>query len=145
MLDTAHPRPFDPNPATAECQRTCYRTAHPSPIRAAAMESDYPGAAASLREGPDETHTVRRLDLPDSLARVLSSTNLIKNLFSRVREVSRRVKRWQGGTIILRWTAAGVLEAERRFRKALPKLVGRLRAHDAASDRQGGVDNREPK
>ena len=109
------------------------------------MESDYPGAAASLREGPDETHTVRRLDLPDSLARVLSSTNLIKNLFSRVREVSRRVKRSQGGTMILRWTAAGVLEAERRFRKALPKLVGRLRAHDAASDRQGGVDNREPK
>jgi hypothetical protein len=114
------------------------------------MESDYPGAAASLREGPDETHTVRRLDLPDSLARVLSSTNLIENLFSRVREVSRRVKRWQGGTMILRWTAAGVLEAERRFRKiagyrALPKLVGRLRAHDAASDRQGGVDNREPK
>ena len=107
------------------------------------MESDYPGAAASLREGPDETHTVRRLDLPDSLARVLSSTNLIKNLFSRVREVSRRVKRWQGGTIILRWTAAGVLEAERRFRKALPKLVGRLRAHDAAIDRHGGVDNRE--
>ena len=85
MLDTAHPRPFDPNPATAECQRTCYRTAHPSPIRAAAMESDYPGAAASLREGLDETLTVMRLDLPESLVRVLSSTNLIENLFSRVR------------------------------------------------------------
>ena len=78
-----------------------------------------------------------RLDLPESLARVLSSTNLIENLFSRVREVARRVKRWQGGTMILRWTAAGVLEAERHFRKiagyrALPKLVARLRAHDAA-------------
>jgi putative transposase len=39
--------------------------------------------------------------------------------------------------MILRWTAAGVLEAERHFRKvagyrALPKLVAALRAHDAA-------------
>jgi hypothetical protein len=66
-----------------------------------------------------------------------SSTNLIENLFSRVREVARRVKRWQGGTMILRWTAAGILEAERSFRKvagyrALPKLVVALHDHDAA-------------
>jgi hypothetical protein len=37
------------------------------------------------------------LDLPDSLERVLSSTNLIENLFSRVRNTARRVKHWQGG------------------------------------------------
>jgi hypothetical protein len=72
--------------------------------------------------------------------------NLIENLFSRVREIARRVKRWQGGTMILRWTAAGVLEAERNFRKvagyrALPKLVAALRAHDAAIDRERRVDN----
>src|SRR5689334_11619621 len=76
------------------------------------LESDYPGAAAGLRDGLDETLTVMRLNLPASLARVLSSTNLSENLFSRVREVSRRVKHWQGGTMILRWPAAGVLEAE---------------------------------
>ena len=58
-----------------------------------------------------------RLDLPESLERVLSSTNLIENLFSRVRDTARRVKRWMGGMMILRWTAAGVLEAERHFRK----------------------------
>jgi hypothetical protein len=57
---------------------------------------------------------------------VLSSTNLIENLFSRVRQVSRRVKRWQGGAMILRSTAAGVFEAKRHFRKvagyrAIPK------------------------
>lgn len=57
------------------------------------------------------------LHLSDALERVLSSTNLIENLFSRVREIARRVKRWQGGSMILRWTAAGVLEAERHFRK----------------------------
>ena len=108
------------------------------------LEADYPSAAGSLREGLEETLTVMRLDLPESLERVLSSTNLIENLFSRVREIARRVKRWQGGTMILRWTAAGVLEAERSFRKvagyrALPKLVAALRAHDAAIDRR--VDN----
>ena len=74
-----------------------------------------------------------RLGLPGKLERVLSPTNLIENLFSRVREVARRVKRWQGGVMILRWTAAGVLEAERHFRKvagyqALPRLVAALRA-----------------
>ena len=104
------------------------------------LGSAHPGAASSLREGLEETLTVMRLDLPESLERVLSSTNLIENLFSRVRDTARRVKRWQGGTMILRWTAAGVLEAERHFRKiagfrALPKLVAALRAHDAAIDR----------
>jgi putative transposase len=58
-----------------------------------------------------------RLDLPESLERVRSSTNLIENLFSRVREMARRVRHWQGGTMILRWSAAGMLEAERSFRK----------------------------
>ena len=95
--------------------------------------------AASLREGLEETLTIMRLDLPESLARVLSSTNLIENLFSRVRDMARRVRRWQGGTMILRWTAAGVLEAERHFRKiagyrGLAKLEAALRAHDTALD-----------
>ena len=110
------------------------------------LEPEYPGAAGSLREGLEETLTVMRLNLPESLERVLSSTNLIENLFSRVREIARRVKRWQGGTMILRWTAAGVLEAERSFRKiagyrGLPKLVAALRAHDLAIHRERRVDN----
>jgi hypothetical protein len=42
--------------------------------------------------------------------------------------IDAEVKRWQGGTVILRWTAAGVLEAEHHFRKvaayrALPRLA----------------------
>jgi hypothetical protein len=41
---------------------------------------------------------------------------------------------------VLRWTAAGVLEAERGFRKlvcyhAMPMLVATLRAHDAPRNR----------
>ena len=113
---------------------------------ARSLERNYPSAAASLREGLDETLTVMRLALPESLERVLSSTNLIENLFSRVREMARRVRHWQSGTMILRWCAAGVLEAERSFRKvvgyrALAKLDAALRAYDAALAR--GVDNRK--
>ncbi len=81
------------------------------------LEDLHPGAAASLREGLDETLTVMRLRLPENLERVLSSTNLIENLFSRGREIGRRVKRWQSGTMVLRWSAAGVLDTERGFRK----------------------------
>jgi putative transposase len=110
------------------------------------LEHQHPGAAASLREGLEETLTVMRLGLPANLQRVLSSTNLIENLFGRVREIGRRVKRWQNGTMVLRWTAAGVLEAERGFRKvagyrAMPILVAALRAHDAPFNRR--VDDTE--
>ncbi len=103
------------------------------------LEHQPPGAAASLREGLEETLTVMRLGLPENLERVLSSSNLIENLFSRVREIARRVKRWQGGTMVLRWTAARVLEAQRHFRKlagyrALPKLIAALRTHHSALD-----------
>ena len=89
-----------------------------------------------------------RLGLPDSLERVLSSTNLIENLFSRVREIGRRVRRWQSGTMVLRWSAAGVLEAEHGFRKiagyrAMPTLIAGLRAHDTKTDRVSLVDDGE--
>jgi hypothetical protein len=80
---------------------------------------------------------------------MLSSTNLIENLFSRMREIGHRVKHWQSGTMVLRWTAAGVLEAERGFRKvvsyrAMPTLVAALRARDTQFDRShSGIDATE--
>ena len=112
------------------------------------LEHQHPGAAASLREGLDQTLTVMGLELPNHLERVLSSTNLIENLFSRVREIGRRVRHWQSGTMVLRWSAAGVLEAERSFRKvagyrAIPTLVAALRVHDAKLDRAGTIDDQE--
>jgi hypothetical protein len=36
-----------------------------------------------------------------------------------VRRSSRNVKRWSSGEMCLRWTAAGMLEAERQFRKVV--------------------------
>jgi hypothetical protein len=36
-----------------------------------------------------------------------------------VRRSSRNVKHWQSGDMALRWTAAGMLEAERQFRRVI--------------------------
>ncbi|MGH2903348.1 MAG: IS256 family transposase, partial [Solirubrobacteraceae bacterium] len=35
------------------------------------------------------------------------------------RQTSRNVKRWQNGDMCLRWTAAGMLEAEQQFRRII--------------------------
>jgi len=75
------------------------------------------GAAASLREGLEETLTVTKLGLPKTLSRSLATTNPIENLMSSVRRVTRNVKRWRGGDMIRRWTALGVFSAQQRFRR----------------------------
>lgn len=79
------------------------------------LESNHPGAAGSLREGLDETLTVMGLGLPRALERSFSTTNPVENLNGSLRAVAHRVKRWRDGTMILRWAAAGVLEASRSF------------------------------
>ena len=77
----------------------------------------HPDAAGSLREGMEETLTLTRLDVTGTLRRTLSSTNCIERMFDTVRTTQRNVKRWRDGDMRLRWTAAGMLEAETRFRK----------------------------
>jgi putative transposase len=99
------------------------------------LESDHPSAAESVREGLEETLTILSLGLSDSLRRSLSTTNAAESLISRTRHVKRNVKRWRGGHMMLRWVAAGVLEAVKGFRrlkgyKEMPKLVTALRARD---------------
>ena len=74
-------------------------------------------AAASLREGMEETLTVLKLELPTSLRRSLSTTNAIESMLSSVRRVSRNVKRWKGGGMVRRWVAMGVIAAQKRFRR----------------------------
>ena len=65
-----------------------------------------------------------------------ATTNAIESLLSRTRHVKRHVQRWRGGTMVLRWVAAGVLEAAKGFRRVkgcqdMPALVAALRARDA--------------
>jgi transposase-like protein len=89
-------------------------------------------AAASLREGLDETLTVLRLGLPKTLCRTFSTTNAIENLNGTLRRVTRNVKRWRNEAMIRRWVALAVAEAQRGFRrvkghKDMPSLVAALR------------------
>jgi transposase-like protein len=76
-----------------------------------------PDAAASLREGLEETLTVLRLGLEGPLRRTLSSTNPIESALSVVRRVTSRVTRWRDGDMRLRWCVAGLLRAESKFRR----------------------------
>jgi transposase-like protein len=88
-------------------------------VLAGELEHSHPGAASSLREGMQETLTVTRLGVKGALKRTLQSTNPCESMIECVRRSSRNVKRWSSGEMCLRWTAAGMLEAERQFRRVI--------------------------
>lgn len=81
------------------------------------LEHGHPGAAASLREGMEETLTVIRLGVTGKLKQTIESTNPAESMIECVRRSSRNVKNWQSGDMAMRWTAAGMLEAEKQFRR----------------------------
>jgi transposase-like protein len=98
------------------------------------LAKSHPGAAASLREGLSETLTVTRLGVPPTLARTLRSTNAIESMIEICRDHSVNVKRWRDGEMVLRWCAAGMVEARKQFRRVngflhLPALRRALDAH----------------
>jgi putative transposase len=125
---------------------------HPDPeqgLRAAVhlaglLEKGYPGAAASLREGLEEMFTVARLGIDGRLACTLTTSNPVESMISIARTTNRNVTRWRDGHMVLRWTAAGMLNAERSFRrikgyKQMPDLVAALHRHA----HPGQADNTE--
>ncbi len=81
------------------------------------LERINPSAARSLEEGMEETLTVHRLGVGGLLRRTLASTNPIESCLSTVEKVARNVKRWREGEQALRWTATGLLEAQKKFRR----------------------------
>ncbi len=92
------------------------------------LESLSPGAAASLREGLEETLTLHRLQVPEPLRRFLRSTNPIESMFARARALCRNVKRWRNANMALRWGATMLRHAESKFRRvfgyrSMPQLV----------------------
>lgn len=95
----------------------------------------WPDAAGSMREGLAEMFTVRRLGVDGTLLRTLMSTNPIESMISIARTTSGNVKRWRDeGDMRRRWCAAGMLEAEKQFRRVkgyrqIPALVIQLRRH----------------
>ena len=97
------------------------------------LDRSHPGAAASLREGLAETLTILRLGVPPTLARTLRSTNSVESMIAICRDHAANVKRWRDGQMVLRWTAAGMGEATKQFRRVngylhLPALRAALDA-----------------
>jgi putative transposase len=95
------------------------------------LDGPHPDAAASLREGLEEMFTVARLGVTGRLRRSLTNTNCIESMISISRTTTGRVKHWRDGSMKKRWIAAGMLEAERSFRRLkghadMPELVTAL-------------------
>ena len=108
-------------------------------LLASELDRSWPDAAGSLREGLDDTLTLMRLGIDGQLAKTLSSTNPCESMIEIVRYTQRNVKRWQDGDMRKRWTAAGMLEAERQFRRIigycdLAKLVIAIERHAILAD-----------
>jgi transposase-like protein len=123
----------DRPPIKARMRRAWRETDYPRALEqltrlADELEHTHPGAAGSLREGMEETLTVIRLGIKGKLRRTLESTNACESMIDTVRTTQRNVKHWSSGEMGLRWTAAGMLEAEKQFRKVigytdLPRLA----------------------
>ena len=81
------------------------------------------------------------MELPSKLERQLSTTNAIENLMGSVRDLTRRVKRWRDGRMIVRWTVTAVADAARRLRRitgardGMHNLVRALERHAADHQR----------
>src|SRR3954466_5761614 len=88
-------------------------------LLAGELDRSWPDAGASLREGMSETLTLMRLRVTRQPAKTLASTNPCESMIEIVRYTQRNVKRWQGGDMRKRWTAAGMLVAEQQFRRII--------------------------
>ncbi|MCP4380334.1 MAG: IS256 family transposase [bacterium] len=126
------------HPSVNKAMRDAYRSSSRATAKRRLLQlvshlaDDHPDAAESLREGLEETLTLKDMKLPTWLERTLSTTNPIENLNGAIRRVTRNVKRWRDGTMVGRWVATAILEASRGFRKlrgykGIPKLVVALR------------------
>jgi transposase-like protein len=101
------------------------------------LESRWPDAASSVREGLWDMFTLRRLKVSDRLARSLGCTNAIESMISIARTTTRNVKRWRDAEMVKRWAAAGMVNAERSFRRVkgcndMATLVAGLARHAAS-------------
>jgi transposase-like protein len=100
---------------------------------AAQLRADHPGASGSIEEGLDETLTLIGLGIVGSLHQTLRSTNPIENLQGTIRRVTRNVKRWRDGSMVLRWVVTALIDAEKKFRRVkghrdMPQLIAALDA-----------------
>lgn len=120
-------------------------------LLAGELQRSWPDAAASLREGMDDTLTLMELGAGGQLSKTLASSNPCESMIEIVRHTQRNVKRWRDGDMRKRWTAAGMLIAEQQFRRIigyrdLAKLVIAIERHtpDASPKDPERQEAREP-
>src|SRR5262245_16462356 len=98
-------------------------------------------ASRSLEEALEETLTVHRLGVPETLRRTLRSTNPIESCFATTRDLCHNVKYWRSEEMAQRWAATMLQESECRCNRIrghreLPIVVVALRGietHEAAA------------
>jgi transposase-like protein len=98
------------------------------------LAKPHPGAAASLREGLQETLTLIALGIDGALYRTFRTTNPIENLNGSIAHYTRNVKRWRDGEMVLRWIGTALHEASAGFRavrgfRDMNLLIAALEAH----------------
>lgn len=125
------------------------------------LEEINPSAAASLREGQEETLTLHRLGLHPELKRHFAHTSCLESVMAQVEQHTGRVDYWRGGTHRQRWVAASVLEIESQLRRIqgyrylkllrakLRELTEQRRKKDAleapvSHDSMAGIHNSTP-
>lgn len=84
---------------------------------ATSLQNKHPGAAASMKEGLEETLTLQELGITGALYRTLRTTNPLENLNGSIAHYTRNVKRWKDGAMTLRWVASALSDASGRFRR----------------------------
>ena len=85
---------------------------------------------SSANREPDQPIRERRRHPPP----FIPVTNCIESMIEICRDHAANVKRWRDGQMVLRWTAAGMINAERSFRrikgyKQMPQLAAALYRH----------------
>jgi transposase-like protein len=99
---------------------------------ASSLQAQHPGAAASVREGLEETLTLQGLGITGALYRTLRTTNPIENLNGSIASYTSNVKRWRDGQMVQRWVASALSDAGQRFRalrgfRDMPSLIAALK------------------
>ena len=107
---------------------------------ATSLQAKHPGAAASLREGLEETLSVQGLGITGALYRTLRTTNPIENLNRSIGHYTRNAKRCKDGAMTLRWVVSALSDASGRFRKLrghrdMKTLMAALAGHVAKADK----------
>ena len=134
--------PEEMHPSVLRAMNQAYESSKPESARrqlerlARSLKTDHPGAAGSLREGLEETLTLQQLGIKvnGTLWKTLRSTNPIENLNGSVADFTSNVRRWRGGSMILRWVGSAILQAEKKFRRVrgyreMPVLIRALKNH----------------